>query len=68
MRVLLRANLVYLAKVGVPDGEDRERIHTFDVGRVPKRMKAGRLRASADTSAPEIDGAAQVIGIVRAEC
>lgn len=53
-RKALRENLVYLAK-----GEQylmirsAERIRTFDMGRVPKKLKSGRPRADSDMRALE---------------
>ncbi|MEX3930362.1 hypothetical protein AB4Y32_00860 [Paraburkholderia phymatum] len=50
-RKTLRENLVYLAKaeqyVMITGAE---RIRTFDMGQVPKKMKAGRPRVDADVS------------------
>ena len=50
-REALRTNLVYLAKAGpylmVKGGE---RIRTFDMGRVPRKIKAGRPRVGVDAS------------------
>ena len=63
-RDALRKNLVYLAKAEqylLIKGA--ENMRTFDMGRVPKKVRAGRPRADSGMRSTEIDGVAHVVGV-----
>ncbi|MFM0488285.1 hypothetical protein [Paraburkholderia graminis] len=63
-RKALRINLLYLAKAEqYLMIKSSERTRTFDMGRVPKKRKAGRPRAESGRRSSEIDGVAQVVGV-----
>lgn len=58
-RKALRMNLVYLAKAGqYLMIKGAERVRTFGMGRVPKKLKAGRPRIDSCMRLPGIDGVA----------
>lgn len=63
-RDALRKNLVYLAKAEqylLIKGA--ENMRTFDMGRVPKKVRAGRPRADSGIRSSEIDGVAHVVDV-----
>lgn len=63
-RDALRKNLVYLAKAEqylLIKGA--ENLRTFDMGRVPKKVRVGRPRADSVMRSSEIDGVAHVVGV-----
>jgi len=63
-RDALRKNLVYLAKAEqylLIKGA--ENMRTFGMGRVPKKVRVGRLRADSGMRSSEIDGVALVVGV-----
>ncbi|WP_185646302.1 inovirus-type Gp2 protein [Burkholderia stagnalis] len=63
-RDALRTNLVYLAKADqYLISRSIEHMHTFDMGKIPKKIKSGRPR----TALPDGDGNSDIGGCIRLE-
>ncbi|KVD73147.1 hypothetical protein WS62_08645 [Burkholderia sp. ABCPW 14] len=61
-RDALRRNLVYLAKADqYLISRSIEHMHTFDMGKIPKKIKSGRPR----TALPDGDGNSGISGCIR---